>query len=104
MIFPFKEALFPAIFSISIPIVILDGKAFGFMITSGTIPVSVKGISTYGQRTLRTPFCPCLELNLSPIIGFLGYLTLYSTFKSLKLPLSPETSATPSNLPDSLSL
>lgn len=63
--------------SISIPIVILEGKAFGFIITSGTNPLSQNGISIVGQRTERTPFYPCLEANLSPITGFLGYLILY---------------------------
>lgn len=68
---------------------------------SGTIPYSVKGISTWGHNTESTPFYPCLELNLSPIIGFLGILTLYSTFTSYGL--SPYTIATPSSLPASAS-
>jgi hypothetical protein len=44
------------------------------MIISGTIPVSVKGMSSCGQITDKTPFWPWRELNLSPITGFLGYL------------------------------
>ncbi len=63
--------------SISIAIVILEGNAWGLIITSGVMPVSVKGISTVGHKTLNTPFYPCLDENLSPIIGFLGNLTLY---------------------------
>jgi len=40
-----KKITFPAMLSISIPIVIRDGKAFGLIITSGTIPDSEKGMS-----------------------------------------------------------
>ena len=35
---------------------------------------------TCGQSTERVPFCPCLELNLSPITGLLGYLRVMLTF------------------------
>ncbi len=38
---------------------------------SGTIPCSEKGISVYGHKIDKTPFCPCLDENLSPITGFL---------------------------------
>ena len=44
---------------------------------SGTMPCSVKGIFSCGHRTDSTPFYPCLEENLSPITGFLLYLTVY---------------------------
>ena len=55
---PCKAPLLPAILSISIPIVIRLGKAWGLMITSGDIPLSLNGISVLGQRILNTPFCP----------------------------------------------
>jgi len=42
--------------SISIPIVIRDGKAFGFIIISGFTPDSENGISMDGHKTLKTPF------------------------------------------------
>ena len=38
-----------------IPIVILEGNAWGFIRTSGVIPLSVNGISIYGHNILRTP-------------------------------------------------
>jgi len=50
--------------------VIRDGNAWGLMMMSGDIPlVSLNGMSSGGQSMLITPFCPCLELNLSPITG-----------------------------------
>lgn len=39
------QAALPAMDSISIPIVIREGKALGLMITSGVIPDSLNGIS-----------------------------------------------------------
>jgi len=56
MYYPFRAPPFPASDSINILIVILDGKACGFIIISGVIPVSVNGMSTYGHKTERTPF------------------------------------------------
>lgn len=80
MIFPSKATDFAAILSINIPIVILEGKAFGLMMMSGVIPVYVNGISILGQSIDRTPFCPCLEENLSPITGLLSNLNFIETF------------------------
>lgn len=40
---------FPAILSTNIPIVIRLGNAWGFIITSGCIPLSVNGMSTAGH-------------------------------------------------------
>lgn len=61
-----------AIDSKSIAIVILEGNAWGLIIRSGRIPECPEnGISTSGHNCEQTPFCPCLLLNLSPIIGFL---------------------------------
>jgi len=37
--------------------------------TSGCIPDSENGMSTAGHFCEQTPFCPCREENLSPIIG-----------------------------------
>jgi hypothetical protein len=61
------------------PIVILDGKAFGLIIISGVMPFYVKGISILGHSIDSTPFCPCLDENLSPITGFLSNLNLIAT-------------------------
>jgi hypothetical protein len=36
---------------------------------SGCIPDSEKGMSTAGHFWEQTPFCPCLEENLSPMTG-----------------------------------
>lgn len=36
---------------------------------SGIIPDSENGIDSAGQRNELMPFCPCLDANLSPIIG-----------------------------------
>lgn len=63
---------FAAIDSKSIAIVILEGNAWGLMIRSGLMPVFAEnGMSMSGHSWEQTPFCPCLLLNLSPIIGFL---------------------------------
>lgn len=45
--------------SINYPIVILDGKAFGFKIRSGVIPVFVYGKSSEGIIAPHVDFCPC---------------------------------------------
>jgi len=52
------------------------------MIISGVIPDSENGISIYGNNTDNTPFYPCLDENLSPIIGFLLYLYFKAMFTS----------------------
>lgn len=63
---------FAAIDSKSIAIVILEGNAWGLMMRSGLMPVFAEnGMSMSGHNCEQTPFCPCLLLNLSPIIGFL---------------------------------
>ena len=79
--FPLAAAAFPANDSINCPIVILEGMACGLMIMSGTIPSSVKGRSSWGTIKPMTPFCPCLEANLSPSSGTRWSRTL--TFTSL---------------------
>lgn len=66
--------------STNIPMVILEGKAFGLMMISGVIPVYVNGISIFGHNIDKTPFWPCLEENLSPITGLLSSLILINTF------------------------
>jgi len=38
---------------------------------SGIIPLSLNGISSAEYNCERIPFCPDLEANLSPTIGFL---------------------------------
>lgn len=68
--------------SISIPIVILLGKALGLIITSGVMPDSVNGISILGQSIESTPFWPCLEENLSPITGLLSNLSFTKIFSA----------------------
>ena len=40
----FRISTFPAMLSMSIPIVMREGKAFGLIITSGIIPFSENGI------------------------------------------------------------
>jgi len=61
------------------PIVMREGNACGLMMMSGTIPFSVNGMFTDGHKYPKTPFWPCLDENLSPIMGLRGilYLTLY---------------------------
>lgn len=70
------------------PIVILLGKAHGLIIISGVIPDYVKGISILGQSKDKTPFCPCLDENLSPITGLLLNRSLIATLSVFLL--SPE--------------
>lgn len=38
-----------------------EGKPWGFMTTSGTMPSSLKGKSSCGTISPHTPFCPCLR-------------------------------------------
>ena len=75
--------------------------ACGLIIKSGTIPDSVNGISSSGTIKPTTPFCPCLEANLSPSSGILKSLTL--TFTNLD-PLSDCINRTVSTIPLSLLL
>jgi len=51
---------------------------------SGLTPSEVNGISHSGMIFPTVPFCPCLELNLSPITGFLTVrnLTLANVYPS----------------------
>ena len=48
--FPSIAAALPTIDSTNIPIVILDGKACGLIITSGQIPLSLNGKFTDGYN------------------------------------------------------
>src|SRR5437667_3825668 len=49
--------------------------AWGLIITSGTTPSTVKGMSSWGTRSPMTPFCPWREANLSPSSGTRRSLT-----------------------------
>ncbi len=73
--FPLNAAALPPNDSMNWPTVILEGKACGFIIISGTIPSWVYGKSSWFTSIPRIPFCPCLEANLSPISGILISLT-----------------------------
>lgn len=73
----------------SMPIVILLGKAFGLMMMSGVMPDSVNGMSILGHNIDSTPFCPCRDENLSPITGRLSNLSFSSTFSAFLFSLSP---------------
>jgi hypothetical protein len=55
--------------SINMAMVIREGKACGLMMTSGDMPDSLKGMFSCGHSWDMTPFCPCLDANLSPITG-----------------------------------
>mmetsp|Transcript_29596 Transcript_29596/g.95622 ORF Transcript_29596/g.95622 Transcript_29596/m.95622 type:complete len:208 (-) Transcript_29596:2340-2963(-) len=46
-----------------------DGKPCGFMMISGQMPRSEKGMSSCATIRPMTPFCPCREENLSPSSG-----------------------------------
>lgn len=56
--------------------------------TSGCIPLSLKGISIVGHFCEHTPFCPCLDENLSPITGARGMRYVICTFCSSVSPAS----------------
>ena len=62
-------AALPASSSSILPTVMREGKPCGFMMRSGTMPLSVKGRSSWPTMRPHTPFWPCLELNLSPSSG-----------------------------------
>ena len=66
---PIRLPAFPQSSSSIFPIVILEGYPCGFMIMSGEMPFSVKGMSSWLQMSPTTPFCPCREENLSPSSG-----------------------------------
>ena len=57
------------IHSINFPTVIREGYPCGFIITSGHIPASLKGMFSWGTIRPVTPFWPCLDENLSPSSG-----------------------------------
>lgn len=48
---PCSEPLLPAMLSMSMPMVMRDGKACGLMITSGLMPDSLKGMSSCTSPT-----------------------------------------------------
>src|SRR5574338_863140 len=73
---PRTAAALPEMDSMNIPTVIRDGNACGLIKTSGITPSAVYGKSSYRARIPTTPFCPCLDANLSPISGILMSLTL----------------------------
>eukprot|EP00960_Hanusia_phi_P030336 748533-Hanusia_phi.AAC.2 len=76
--FPFMSAAFPPSISSSLPTVMREGNPWGFMMRSGQRPSSVKGMSSWGMMMPVTPFCPCLDENLSPSSG--RRVVLISTF------------------------
>lgn len=78
----------PAILSTNMPIVIRLGNAWGLMMMSGCMPLSVKGISTAGQFCEQTPFCPCRDENLSPMTGARGMRNVKWIFCSSVSPRS----------------
>uniref|UniRef100_A0A0A9CLW6 DNA-directed RNA polymerase I subunit, putative n=1 Tax=Arundo donax TaxID=35708 RepID=A0A0A9CLW6_ARUDO len=49
------------------------------------------GMSMSGHNCEQTPFCPCLLLNLSPIIGFLTRRRRIFAFCRLLFELAPLT-------------
>ena len=81
----------PLDLSTSMPIVMRDGNAWGLMMMSGVMPLSVNGISCAGYRILITPFCPAREANLSPMTGLRLKRSLMPTFCSASSPASPST-------------
>ncbi|OQB36114.1 MAG: hypothetical protein BWY05_01159 [Euryarchaeota archaeon ADurb.Bin165] len=93
---PSREPTFPPSISSMWPMVIRDGIAWGLMTRSGVRPPSVKGISTHGEMSPTTPFCPCLDANLSPTSGTRRSRVL--TFTSFEL-FSPSVRMTVSTMP-----
>ena len=77
--FPLMAATLAVRHSIIWPIVIREGIQWGLTIISGTIPSQVKGRSYCLKHIPQTPFCPCLEANLSPIWGIRILLILIFT-------------------------
>ncbi len=95
------EPTFPPIISRTCPTVIRDGIACGLIIRSGVKPDSVNGISAIGTFKPITPFCPCLEANLSPMSGILSSLTFTL---ARRVPLMDSVRITVSTIPVSLDL
>ena len=77
--FPLMAATLAVRHSIMWPIVIREGIQWGLTRISGTIPSQVKGRSYCLKHIPHTPFCPCLEANLSPIWGMRIFLNLIFT-------------------------
>ena len=78
---PSSSSTIPKRVSLSWPIVMREGIACGLIIISGLLPSSPKGISRSGKTMPIVPFCPCLLLNLSPIVGL--RLVLILTFANV---------------------
>ena len=93
MVRPSMAPTLPPIISRTWAMVIREGIPWGLTTRSGVIPSMVKGMSCWSTRRPMTPFCPCLEQNLSPSSGTLWSLTL--TLTSLH-PLSDSVSMTES--------
>jgi len=85
------EPALPAMLSTNIPIVIRLGKAWGLMMISGWMPLSLKGKSIAGHFCEHTPFWPCREENLSPMIGDRVIRKVMWTFCSSLSPASLPT-------------
>ena len=66
---PARTPAFPETSSIILPTVMREGKPCGFMMMSGVMPWSVKGMSVCGAMRPTTPFWPWREENLSPTSG-----------------------------------
>ena len=96
MILPSMEPTLPPIISSTCATVIRDGTACGLIRRSGTTPSSVNGMSCWSTSSPTTPFCPCLDANLSPSSGVRSSLTL--TLTSLE-PFSDSVSMTLSTQP-----
>src|SRR5947208_1667099 len=93
---PSRDPTFPPICSRTWATVIRDGIACGLMIRSGMIPWAVKGISSCGAMSPMTPFCPCLEANLSPSSGTRRSRTLtLASFEPFSLSVSMTESTQP---------
>ncbi len=95
---PSRLPTLPPIISSTWATVILEGMAWGLITRSGTIPDSVNGISSNGWISPSTPFCPCLDANLSPSSGILSSRTL--TFAS-RAPFMLSVRITASTMPRS---
>ncbi|OPX66863.1 MAG: hypothetical protein A4E30_00093 [Methanomassiliicoccales archaeon PtaB.Bin215] len=93
---PSREPTLPPIISSTWATVIREGMAWGLMTRSGMMPSAVKGMSEDGTSNPTTPFCPCLEANLSPSSGILSSRTLTLTKRE---PFSDSVSMTLSTQP-----
>mmetsp|Transcript_21852 Transcript_21852/g.62188 ORF Transcript_21852/g.62188 Transcript_21852/m.62188 type:complete len:208 (-) Transcript_21852:1120-1743(-) len=79
---PCMAATLPATLSMSMPMVMREGKPWGLNRMSGTRPDSVNGMSSCGHSRLRMPFCPCRDENLSPTMGLRLHRSLSSTLSA----------------------